>query len=346
MGYSILMGRAEEETHRRVGEELDRIIREIEAHHGRVFSFGGDGLMAEFPSAVEALKCALRIHADAGKRNENVSPDDRILFRIGLSVGEIVVQVDRAGGNTVNIAARLEAIAEAGGIAMTETVWQQVRNVVAAGYTYFGEQRLKNIRDAVPVYTIPASECSAWLGIPALPRQTDTGGGNAPLDYRASLAILPFRTLQKDQADAYFTEGIIDDIVFGLGAIKDLVVMSRSSTQTFAGAPLDLRRVGHELDVRYVLHGSVRSASGKLRIAVELAEAHTGSVIWIERFDGGLEDLFLLQDQIAIRVATSVAPHLRERELARALRKHPDSMTAYDLVLQAADLFHRANRGR
>ena len=344
MGYSALMGRSEEETHRRVGEELDRIIREIEGHHGRVFSFGGDGLMAEFPSAVEALKCALRIHADAGKRNENISPDDRILFRIGLSVGEIVVQVDRAGGNTVNIAARLEAIAEAGGIAMTETVWQQVRNVIAAGYAYFGEQQLKNIRDPVPVYTIPASECSAWLGIPALPRQTDTGGGNAPPDYRASLAILPFRTLQKDQADAYFTEGIIDDIVFGLGTIKDLVVISRSSTQTFAGAPLDLRRIGHELDVRYVLHGSVRSAAGKLRIAVELAEAHTGSVIWIERFDGGLEDLFRLQDRIAIRVATSVAPHLRERELARALRKHPDSMTAYDLVLQATDLFHRANQ--
>ncbi len=340
------MGRAEEDTHRRVGEELDRIIGDIQAHHGRVFSFGGDGLMAEFPSTVEALKCALKIHSSAGKRNAGLRPDDRILFRVGLNVGEIVVQEDRAGGNTVNIAARLQELAEAGGIAMTQTAWNQVRNVVTAGYAYFREARLKNIRDPVSVYSIPSSECSAWLGMPALPPLMHQGDGSSAPEYRASLAILPFRSEQKDQTNAYFTEGIIDDIVFSLGAIKDFVVISRSSTQTFVGAPLDLRRIGHELDVRYVLHGSVRSIGGKLRIAVQLAEARSGLVIWIERFDGDLEDLFDLQDRIAVRVATSVAPHFaNELELARALRKHPDSMTAYDIVLQATDLFHRADHG-
>ncbi|MFL5256852.1 MAG: hypothetical protein ACJ8AI_28960 [Rhodopila sp.] len=345
MGYSILMARSEEDTHHRVGVELDLVIQEIEKNHGRVFSFGGDGLMAEFPSAIEALKCSLRIQADSSKRNSELPPDDRILFRIGLNSGEIVLQEERAGGNAVNIAARLEAIAEPGGIALSDTVYQQVRRVVSVGYAFFGEPKLKNIREPVTVHTIPPEECAAWAGMPVLPRQSVVRGTAEPTqDYRASLAVLPFRTLQKDQSDAYFSEGMVDDIIRALGALKDMLVIARSSTQAFAGEPLDLRRVGHELDVRYVLHGSVRSSRDSLRVTVELAEAHTGSIIWIERFDGALTDLFDLQDRIAIRVATSVAPHLRGRELSRALRKHPESLTAYDLTLQATDLFDRADR--
>jgi TolB-like protein len=160
-------------------------------------------------------------------------------------------------------------------------------------------------------------------------------------EYRPSLAVLPFRTLQKDQSDAYFAEGMVDDIIRALGGLKDLLVIARSSTQMFARAPLDLRRVGHELNVRYVLHGSVRRSDRALRIAVELTEAQSGQVIWADRFDGDLAELFDLQDRIALRVATAIAPHLRERELSRALRKHPAGMTAYDLTLQALDLFPR-----
>ncbi len=345
MGYSLLMGRSEEDTHQRVGTELDRVIREIEKSHGRVFSFGGDGLMAEFPSAVEAVKCGLRIQADSGKRNAALPRERRILFRIGINAGEIVVQQDRAGGNAVNIAARLEALAEPGGVALSEAVYQQVRRAVPAGYMFFGEHRLKNIRDPVIVHTIPATECSAWAGMPALQRQTPVAGSlDVTAEYRASLAVLPFRTLQKDQTDAYFAEGMVDDIIRALGGLKDILVIARSSTQSFANIPLDLRRVGHELDVRYVLHGSVRRARDNLRIAVELCEAHTGTIVWVERFDGVLAELFDLQDRIAMRVAVSVAPQLRERELGRALRKHPESMTAYDLTLQALDFFHRADR--
>ena len=344
-GYSALMSRAEEETHRRVGVELDRFLREIEKRHGRVFALTGDGVMAEFPSAVEALKCALRVQADVALRNARLPPDRHIQFRIGLNSGEIMVQQDRTGGNAVNVAARLEGIAEPGGIALSDAVYQQVRRVVSVGYTFFGEPRLKNIRDPVTVHTIPPGECAAWAGMPALPRLTPLAGipENAP-EYRPSLAVLPFRTLQKDQSDAYFAEGMVDDIIRALGGLKDLLVIARSSTQTFARAPLDLRRVGHELDVRYVLHGSVRRARDSLRIAVELSEARTGSIIWVERFDGEMVDLFDLQDRIAVRVATSIAPHLRERELSRSLRKHPDSMTAFDRTLQALDLFYRMDR--
>ncbi len=345
MGYSALMARAEEDTHRRVGAELDRVFREIEKSHGRVFTFAGDGLMAEFPSAVAALKCALRVQADAARRNARLHLEQRILFRVGINSGEIMVQGDRTGGNTVNIAARLEGIAEPGGIALSEAVYEQVRRVVSAAYAFFGEQRLRNIRDPVAVHTVSPTDCAAWAGMPALPRLTPIAGHHErTTEYRPSLAVLPFRTLQKDQSDAYFAEGMVDDIIRALGGLKDLLVIARSSTQAFARTPLDLRRVGHELDVRYVLHGSVRRARDSLRIIVELSEAQTGTIIWIDRFDGELVDLFELQDRIAVRVATSIAPHLRERELSRAMRKHPDSMTAYDLTLQALDLFHRLDR--
>jgi adenylate cyclase len=349
MGYSALMERNEDETHARVGAELERFRREIERSHGRVFSFAGDGLMAEFPSAVEALKCSLRVQADIAKRNARLAAENRILFRIGINSGELVLQSGRSGGTAVNIAARLEQIAEPGGICLSNAVFEQVRRIVTANYEYLGDQRLKNIRDAVAVYGIRPEECGAWAGMPSLPRLTgaaipDVRSAEGLVEYRPSLAVLPFRTLQKDQSDAYFAEGIVDDIIRALGGLKDLLVIARSSTQMFARAPLDLRRVGHELDVRYVLHGSVRRSDKTLRIAVELTEAQSGQVIWADRFDGDLSELFDLQDRIAIRVATAIAPHLRERELSRALRKHPASMTAYDLTLQALDYFYRMDR--
>jgi adenylate cyclase len=346
LGYSALMGRAEEDTHRRVGAEIDRVFREIEKSHGRVFTFAGDGVMAEFPSAIEALKCALRIQADAGRRNATLPADQQIIFRIGINAGEIMLQKDRTGGNAVNIAARLEALAEPGGISLSAAVFDQVRRTVAASYEPVGEQRLKNIRDPVMVYAIRASACSSWISMPALPRQTVSHATTTEEsgEYRPSLAVLPFRTLQRDQADAYFAEGMIDDIIRALGGLQDLLVISRSSTLGFARLPVDVRRVGHELDVRYVLHGSVRRAGRSLRIAVELSEAQTGGVLWADRFDGEITELFDLQDRIALRVATAIAPQLRERELGRALRKHPDSMTAYDLTLQALDLFYRMDR--
>ena len=156
-------------------------------------------------------------------------------------------------------------------------------------------------------------------------------GRPADEDYRPSLAVLPFRTFLEDRADAYFAEGMVDDIIRLLGGLKELLVIARSSTLAFAGAPLDLRRIGHELDVRYVLHGSLRRLADKVRIAVELSEAETGHLIWADRLDGELSDLFELQDRIATRVVGAVAPHVRERELNRSMRKHPSSMTAYDL---------------
>ena len=343
-GFSSLMAANEEDTHRRVNATMDRLVREIGKSHGRVISHAGDGLMAEFPSAVDALKCALRVQADGGKRNARLPPERRIDFRIGINSGEVVVQQGRAGGKAVNVAARLEQIADPGGIFISGSVFEQVSSVVTTRYEPLGERRLKNIPQPVMVYRIAAEACMAWHGMPALPPQVSRPARPSDEDYRPSLAVLPFRTLQADGSDAYFAEGMVDDIIRLLGGLKDLLVIARSSTLGYAGAPLDLRRIGHELDVRYVLHGSVRRAGESLRTSVELSAAQTGDVIWADRFDGKLADLFDLQDRIALRVATAIAPHLRQRELDFALRKRPDSMTAYDLTLQALDLFNQMDR--
>jgi adenylate cyclase len=343
-GYSLLMGSNEEDTHRRVNAAMDRLVREIQRSHGRVFSYSGDGLMAEFPSAIEALKCALHVQADAGKRNVRLPTDQRIDYRMGINAGEIVLQQGRAGGNAVNIAARLEQIADPGGIFVSATVHEQVSSVVTTKYDPIGEQRLKNIRQPVTVYRIPPEACLAWTGMPTLPSRESRVDWPAEEDYRPSLAVLPFRSFQEDRSDAYFAEGMVDDIIRLLGGLKELVVIARSSTLGFAGAPLDLRRIGHELDVRYVLHGSLRRAGNMIRIAVELNEAESGHLIWADRLDGALSDLFDLQDRIAMRVVAAVAPHVRERELSRAMRKHPSSMTAYDLTLQALDHLYRMDR--
>nr|WP_294503973.1 adenylate/guanylate cyclase domain-containing protein [uncultured Rhodopila sp.] len=345
-GYSRLMAVNEEDTHRRVNATMNRLLREVRRSHGRVISHAGDGLMAEFPSAVEAMKCALRVQADGGKRNARLPAERRIDFRIGINSGEVVLQQGRAGGNAVNVAARLEQIADPGSIFISGAVFEQVADVVTTSYEALGERRLKNIRQPVMVYRIAAETCMSSHGLPALPHPALSYPVSRPPrlteeDYRPSLAVLPFRTLQADRSDAYFAEGMVDDIIRLLGGLKDLLVIARSSTIGYAGAPLDVRRIGHELDVRYVLHGSVRRAGASLRTAVELSATQSGDVIWADRFDGELSDVFDLQDRIALRVATSIAPHLRQRELDFSLRKHPDNMTAYDLTLQALDLFHR-----
>lgn len=340
-GYSAMMGRAEEETHHRVGGEIGRMRHYVERSHGRVFNVAGDGLLAEFPSAVEAVKCALRFQADGRRRRADVPAEHRLAFRIGIHAGEIIVQKGRIGGTAVNIAARLEPLAEVGGILISAAVYDQVRQSVPSTFEPLGERRLKNIRDPVGLYAVHAETCSSWVDPPALPKAArEPGSGRS--DQRPSLAVLPFRTMSKGQSDSYFAECMIDDIIRALGGLKDLLVISRSSTAGYARAPLDLRRTFHELDADYVLHGSLRREGRALRVSVELASRD--NVIWADRFDGAVENLFDFQDRIAIQVSSIVAPHLRARELARAGLKSPGDLTAYDLTLQALSLLDSMER--
>ena len=343
-GYSAMMGSDEEATHRRVGKGFERVFREIEKYRGRVFTFAGDGIMAEFSSAVEALKCALRVQAEIARRNMRQPEDQRFRYRIGINSGEIMIEGERTGGTTVNVAARLEQIAEPGGICLAGAVFDEVKRVVAADYTALEEQRLKNIRDPVKLCRITAESCANWRGMPKVAHRLVASIAAGRKDYRPSLAVLPFRTLQPDQEDSYFAEGMVDDIIRVLGGLKDMIVVSRSSTLGFGGAMPDLRRIGRELDVQYVLHGSLRRSGEQVRIGVELSEVTTLQSIWADRFEGSMNEFFELQDRIALRTAGSIAPYVREREIRRAGRKDAGSMTAYDLTLQALDLMFLMDR--
>jgi class 3 adenylate cyclase/TolB-like protein len=343
-GYSALMSRAEEDTHRRVGVAMNGLERAITRANGRVFSFAGDGFMAEFPSAVDALRCALRMQSEAARRNAKLPPDRRIEYRVGINAGEIVVQKGRSGGNTINVAARLEQIAEPGTIFLSAAVFEQVSQFLNVACECVGERDLKGIRRPVLIYRIPAEACDGWQYAGPLPTQVGSALVGTITDARASIAVLPFRTMRSDQTDAYFAEGMVDDIIRLLGGLKELLVIERTSAISFTRSPLDLRRIALELDVRYVLHGSVHHVGENLRISVELSEVERGHVIWADRFDGKLSELFELQDRIAMQVLSAVAPEVRERELNRAKRKRPDSMTAYDLTLQALDHLYTMER--
>ncbi|MCJ2096681.1 hypothetical protein MKK65_17870 [Methylobacterium sp. J-001] len=342
VGYSALMGSAEEDTHRRVCAEISKLGRAIARSGGQVFGVAGDGLIAEFPSAVDAVTCALRFQTNARRRTGAVSPERRLLFRIGIHAGEIMVQGDQIGGTAVNIAARLEPLADPGGILISAAVYDQVRQRVPSAFACVGERRLKNIRAPVMLYATHAKTVLTESDVPTPPRSWDRVSGEERRDYRPVLAVLPFRALHRSEVDTYFAEGMIDDIIRALSGLKDLLVISRSSTAGFKLFPVDLHRAFRELDADYVLHGSLRRQGDALRLTVELA--NHGGVIWADRFDGTLGSIFEMQDAIAMRVASIVAPHLRSHELARADRKRPESLTAYDLTLQALSLIHKLER--
>ncbi len=333
------MGRNEERTHLRVGANLDRIGKEVEQLRGRILNTAGDGLLAEFASAADAVRCALRIQSDAARRNARTAETMRIQYRIGINAGEVVGEGPRTGGNVVNIAARLEQIAKPGGICLAAAVYDQVRALVAADYVPRGEHYLKNIREPVNVYEVPPK-----LRVNTVPAEPGDRPLVDPADYRPSIAVVPFRALRRGDDDAYFAAGMVDDIIRVLGGLKHLVVVARSSTLGYRGIAQDLRRAGRELNVQYVLHGSVRRSGSEIRIAVELTETATQQTIWADRYDGNADDIFELQDSIAIRTAGSIAPHLRERELSRASLKGAATTTAYDLMLQAMDGFYQRDR--
>ena len=343
-GYSALMESDEEDAHRRVGSDIARVMREVERYQGRIFTFAGDGLMAEFSSPVVALRCTQRIQADTGKRNAKLTPERWITYRIGISTGRIIVEGDRTGGNTVNIASRLEQLAEPGGIRISRAVYDEVKGVIPAEYVPTGEHYLKNIREPVGVYRVAAGYRLPNGGTGARVPHVETGPAVSHPDYRPALAVLPFRTLHENQEDAYFAEGMVDDIIRVLGGLKDLIVVSRSSTVGYAGTSPDLRSIGQELNVQYVLHGSFRRAGQQVRIAVELDDATSQQSIWADRFDGEMAEIFDLQDRIALRTASSIDPHVRERELRRASLKDQNSINAYDLTLQALEHLYPADR--
>jgi adenylate cyclase len=331
-GYTRLMEAEEEETHRRLMRIRSELLSPtVERFKGRVVKELGDGFLATFDSAIDATSCAIRLQESLGRMAADVPPENQVLCRIGLNLADTIIEEHDVFGGGVNIAARLQSYAEPGCIVASASILALVSDQLTVPVVDLGELHLKNLRNPVRAYSLRVTTGASATG--SLP--------NRPDDTRPSIAVLPFRHQLEDGADRYFAEGMVDDIIRALAGLKELFVISRASTLGFGGPGVDAQSAGRQFGVRYMLSGTVHRSGRRLRIGTELSDTITGAVLWAEQHDGDLSELFALQDSIAVRVVGTVAPHVRERELQRAIRKHPESMGAYDLVLQGIDLLYR-----
>jgi TolB-like protein/class 3 adenylate cyclase/tetratricopeptide (TPR) repeat protein len=352
-GYSRLMGADEEGTLARLKAHRRELIDpKIAEHRGRVVKTTGDGILMEFPSVVDAVRCAIEIERGMFERNAQLPEDKRIEFRVGINLDDVMVEGRDLYGDGVNIAARLEALAEPGGICISETVLNHARDKVPFETEDAGEQSLKNIARPVHVYRIIVDPRQRR----AAPR-SDTGSLALPLPDKPSIAVLPFQNMSGDPEQEYFTDGMVEEIITALSRFKELFVIARNSSFTYKGKAVDVRQVGRALGVRYVLEGSVRKAANRVRITGQLIDASTGGHLWADHFDGSLEDVFELQDRVTSSVIGAIGPKIEQAEIERAKRKPTESLDAYDYflramarchlfarnsLLEARQLFHRA----
>jgi TolB-like protein len=329
-GYSRLTGMDEEDTHVRLKEHLRVLIDpKIAAHRGHIVKNTGDGLLAEFSSVVDAMRCAVDVQRGMAERNSDVAPNNRIEFRIGINVGDIIEDNGDIFGEGVNVAARLEAIAEPGGICISDDAHRQVRDKFDITFDDAGEHNLKNIERPVRIFRV-TDRVAASKQRPAL-----------ALPENPSIAVLPFQNLSADPEQEYFADGIVEDITMALSRFHWLFVIARNSSFTYKGRVLDVKQVGRELGVRYVLEGSVRKAGNRVRIAGQLIDTETGAHLWTNRFEGALEDMFDLQDRVTASVVGAIAPKLQRDHIKRVTRKPTENLNAYDYYLRGLARAHR-----
>jgi len=331
VGYSALMQRAEEATY----AEFERLKREViepglSRHDGRLIKTTGDGALVEFASPSAAVRCAVEIQESIASGR---SP---LKLRIGVNLGEVIVGADGdLFGDGINIAVRLEGVADPGGILISEKVYGEVEGKLDAGFEYRGEQQLKNITKPVRAFAVRAGTHGALI---------DRLSAAPPLPERPSIAVLPFENMSGDAEQEYFTDGMVEDITTALSWFKWLFVIARNSSFTYKGKAVNVKQVGRELGVRYVLEGSVRKASGKVRIAGQLIDAITGAHIWADRFERDLTDVFALQDEVTVAVVSAIQPKIIQTEIALAARRRPENLTAYDYYLRALPQSYLATR--
>jgi adenylate cyclase len=320
VGYSRMMGVDEEGTLKALKAiRRDLINPTIAANNGRLFKAMGDGLLIEFSSVVDALRCASKVQREMGQRNSSVPPDGRIEFRIGIHQGEVVVEDGDIFGDGVNIAARLERLAEPGGICVSARVQEDAVGKLDLAFAEIGERALKNIARPVRVYRA-ATQRKAGAA---------TGAALLPPPDKPSIAVLPFTNMSSDHEQEYFADGIAEDVITALSRYPSLFVIARNSSFMHKGCELDVKQVGRDLGVRYVLEGSLRKANNRVRVSAQLVEAETGKHIWAERYDRDLADIFEVQDDISAAVAIAIAPAVAAVEQQRAMRKPPESLDAW-----------------
>jgi adenylate cyclase len=341
VGYSRLAGADEDHILARLRTlRSDLIDPTIAVHNGRVVKRTGDGSIVEFRSVVDAVRCAIEVQNAMVERNAGVPEDRRIVFRIGIHIGDVVEESDGdLMGDGVNIAARLEGIAKPGAICLSEDAYRQVKMRLDLAVTDLGATELKNIADPIRVYSLQ-------VGLPAQPKPAEPAAPTKPLPGLAlpdkpSIAILAFQNMSGDPEQEYFADGVVEEITTAISRLPWLFVIARNSSFTYKGKAIDVRQVARELGVRYVLEGSVRKGSNRVRITGQLIDTASGAHIWADRFDGALDDIFELQDQVASSVVGAIEPKLRQSEIERASRKPPENLTAYDLYLRALALSHQ-----
>jgi adenylate cyclase len=308
----------------------------IAQHHGRIVKNTGDGALVEFASVVDAVRCADEVQRGVAEQNTDVPQDKRIEFRIGIHLGDIIIADDDIFGDGVNIAVRLEGIAEPGGICISDDAHRQVRGKVESTLEDMGAQTLKNIAEPMRAWRVR-------IGPRATKTPTETAQPLALPD-KPSIAVLPFQNMSGDPEQEYFADGIVEDIITALSRFKSLFVIARSSSFTFKGRAVDIKEVGRRLGVRYVLEGSVRKASGKVRITGQLIDAVTGAHIWADRFERDLTDVFALQDEVTLAVVSAIEPKMLQTEIELATRRRPENLTAYDFYLRAMPPFNLVTR--
>jgi len=335
VGYSRLVGEDEEGTLERL-KVLRRTVADpkIKEHRGRVVRTMGDGLLVEFASVVDAVRCAVEIQREMALRNADLPADRRIEFRIGINLGDIIKDGREIYGDGVNVAARLEALATPGGICVSRVVRDQVRDKLGFAFDDRGEQQVKNIARPVRVFDVNMAGETMIL--------TPDSAARAPLllPDKPSIAVLPFQNMSGDPEQEYFADGMVEEIITALSRIRWLFVIARNSSFTYKGRSVGVKQVGRELGVRYVLEGSVRKGGNRVRITAQLIEAETGAHLWADRFDGTLEDVFDLQDKVAINVAGVIEPALQAAEARRSAARPTHDVTAYDLYLRALATYY------
>lgn len=375
VGYSRLMEADEHSTMARLkAHRLEVIEPSIAANEGWIVKTTGDGMLVEFASVVDAVNCAAAIQRAISEHEQDVGEDHRIQYRIGINLGDIIIEGDDIFGDGVNIAARLETMADPGGIVISGTAFDHLKRKVDVGYEYLGEKQVKNIAEPVRAYRVltEPSAAGTLVGAKHLRRRywqvgavgvislAVAGGGLAwiqpwapefqpasvermayPLPDRPSIAVLPFATLSDDMGQDYFADGMTEDLITDLSKISALFVIARNSSFAYKGQPVEIRRIAEELGVRYVLEGSVRRAGDQIRINAQLIDATTGGHLWAERYDGSLTDVFALQDDVTRNIVTALAVNLTVQEEARQGDRYTTNVEAYDAFLQGWEFYQR-----
>ena len=341
-GYSRLMGADEVATLDALTARREVLDGLIASHGGRIANTAGDSVLAEFGSAVDAVRCAMEAQDALAKANSTLPETRHINFRMGVHVGDVMVRAGDLFGDGVNIAARLQTLARAGGLCVSGVTYDQVRKILPLEFTDLGAQTVKNIEEPIRAYQVEAQGEAASS---ALKEASSLGDGKPlALPDKPSIAVLPFQNMSGDPEQEYFADGMVEEIITALSRFKSLFVIARNSSFTFKGRAVDIKEVGRRLGVRYVLEGSVRKAAGKVRITGQLIDAITGVHIWADRFERELIDVFALQDEVTVAVVSTIQPKLLQTEIELAARRRPENLTAYDYYLRALPQYYLSTR--